>query len=196
MTIKAKRSIIFTVESIPAILDDWKTMTRRVIKPPFQIHANGYITHPKDGARFHPYVCPYGAPGDLLYLKETLYSKYKSSITPSQCGNYAFYKADNEQVLIGGPGINDGVIWKWKRPVLSSRFMPRYASRITLEIIYISMERLQDILFCDVSKEGIKTDITDTISRFPDYWNSINGKKHPWSANEWVWVIEFKRVKE
>ena len=83
---------------------------------------------------------------------------------------------------------------KWRPSI----HMPRWASRITLEIVKVRVERLQEISIEDVSKEGIVVDIIGGISKFKDYWNSLYTKKpeYQWQANPWVWVIKFKPSKK
>lgn len=82
--------------------------------------------------------------------------------------------------------------------------MPRWASRIDLEITRVRVERLQDISESDARAEGV--DLNDWYTESPDpnkspyryafaqLWDSINAKKHPWSSNPWVWVIEFRKI--
>lgn len=86
----------------------------------------------------------------------------------------------------------------------SSLFMPRWASRITLEITCVRVERLQDINEADAKAEGTMTQLCGVHhsesmkfshrNGFINLWSKINGKSHPWESNPWVWVIEFKRM--
>ncbi len=120
-----------------------------------------------------------------------------------------------EEALINGPSsplvmypATDRIFkGETKRP---SIHMPRWASRLILEVVNVRVERLQEITEEDARAEGIidggclncgesepcgcdnpNPDARDT---FIYLWNSINGKKHPWTSNPWVWVIQFKRV--
>ncbi len=195
---------------VRAILERRKTMTRRIVKPQppehcwqalFDNNGNGNFYQNLDGGGDCDDVfprgdniirCPYGTIGDRLWVRET----FAPVGNPGRLGFYIRYKAD-EMKAIGAYGAT-----KWKPSI----FMPRSASRITLEITNVRVERLQEINQGDCFAEGIE--------RRPNYenqspsinaetygkdeciklWESINGTGS-WKTNPWVWVIEFKRVK-
>jgi hypothetical protein len=158
--------------------------------------------------------CPYGYPGDQLWVRETWADvntcegpaiafradgSYRSWHDFSQVfgpdygagppmsyetypGNYTMWVDD----LLAGA---EGHLW---RP---SIFMPRWASRITLEVTAVRVERLQDISEADCCAEGVGSPITRDCKR-PKYerlWEEINGKGS-WAANPWVWVISFRAI--
>ena len=131
-----------------------------------------------------PSVCPYGQVGDRLWVRET-YVPYKPELKDRRM---CIYKADLDKATA------DKITWK------PSRFMFKWASRIWLEITEVRVERVQEISQNDVLAEGLLhpnrygwlKDVTDIY--FQMLWDSINGKKYPWSSNPWVWVIEFKGV--
>ena len=73
--------------------------------------------------------------------------------------------------------------------------MPRWASRITLEITDIRVERVQDISFYELQQEGMQGELTKAVKEYIRLWDSLNEKRgYSWSSNPWVWVIEFKRL--
>lgn len=188
-----ERPILFSGEMVRAILDGRKTQTRRIVKavgPDNWLKgASNHVVHALDH-------CPYGQPGDRLWVRETwstcpMYDKQK----PSEMGPEYFgtirYKASGERSGKLRPSI----------------FMPRWASRITLEIKDVRVERLNSISEEDAKAEGAP-DYQEGINAPPpedgDYqwcyaasfrnlWQSINGAES-WQANSWVWVIEFSRV--
>ncbi len=202
-----ERPILMSAPMVRAILrdTDTKTQTRRVIKPrlvceceqpdwrPSRIDWIGYKYEGRDGWfchkcgsglraidewSSHGILCPYGQPGDRLWVRETWRQDAKG-------GELAHYKADEN-----GRGYWIG---KWHPSI----FMPRWASRITLEIVSVRVERLQDISFDDALAEGMEHSIimhNPIDDLFVPLWDSINYKKHPWESNPWVWVIEFKRL--
>ena len=180
--------ILFSAPMVQAILDGRKTMTRRVLNP--QPSVGAYLHHDeKDGIAFaNP--CSFNKykyqVGDRLWVREA-WAEGMNVPVP------AIYKADKEWTDIK---------IKWKPSI----FMHRWASRITLEITNIRVERLQDITEADAWKEGVHDFIdpkhpyidkwggTPAVGAFSNLWQKINGKKYPWSSNPWVWVVEFKKL--
>jgi hypothetical protein len=213
--------IIFSGPMVNAILVGKKTQTRRVIKPqPLeswmtngtsvsskpvdwsqyyktvrgQRRKNLWIMHPTENKEI---VCPKGAPGDRLWVKEAI--RYSLEHT-----NF-YYCADNQ-----GVGNDRFVSFMesrpdWSshyrvRPNLNPRFMFRWASRITLAITEIRVERIQDISAADCRAEGVEqidpraSDVT-IIGRFRSGWDSINAKRgYSWDSNPWVWAISFRKT--
>ena len=175
-----ERPILFSGPMVRAILDGRKTMTRRVVKPQSLIISG----HPPRSIR----QCPYGAPGDRLWVRETF-----AHLTHNDTG-------EGEGYIYRADGWDDDVKWK------PSIFMPRWASRITLEITDVRVERLQDITNGDAITEGVWTispnkgrDYMDGGSTicpcglFRSLWEKINGRES-WDNNPWVWVIEFRKI--
>jgi len=161
-----ERSICFNTEMVRAILEGRKTQTRRLMNGKFVFGS--CITEKGEIIN-----CPYGKIGYRLWVKETF-----TYITLG-CAVAMCYKADGYQI---------GSNWK------TSIHMPRWASRILLEITNIRVERVQDITEKEAMEEGHIFGC-DSIEWFQDMWDSINEKRgYGWEKNPWVWVIEFKRV--
>jgi len=208
--------IIFSTEMVKAILEGRKTMTRRVVKDPRRKmpenpiaafgngHGRLYSIGDMQYEASHPekpnFPCPYGQVGDHLWVRETFAPREMMSGKAEIA-----YKADGGQLpsyLLGDKEIP--CYWK------PSIHMPRWASRITLEITNIRVERLQEITNDDAFKEGMTRELasklgisvspseeefnlTQTRRVFIDLWDSINAKRgYSWESNPWVWVIEFK----
>lgn len=190
-----ERPILFSGELVRAILDGRKTQTRRVVKPR-QLHCLPHETVDQsiDDMRYSQEglmrCCPYGVPGDRLWVKE----KYAFG------GNGVFY----------GDRTDGTVRIAWNNPL----FMPKKYARIWLEIVSVRVERLQEISPKDAMFEGIKTQVhLKKIGKFrygigdvwssknaPDafrqLWDSLNAKRgFGWDKNPWVWVIEFAKAK-
>lgn len=183
---KAK-SILFSGEMVRAILEGRKTQTRRVAKTggdnciSMKIYNEKYPkgvmcrNHILDARSLEK--CPYGKVGDLLWVRETFCPEHSAFM--QETGNIYYRATDGESLPFSH---------KWKPSI----FMPKHASRITLEIIDIRVERLQDISESDCRAEG-RGNGGKPYGWFKLLWDSINGKypAKSWQANPWVWVIEF-----
>lgn len=195
-----ERPIIFSAPMVRAILAGTKTQTRRVVKPvgnddgfAMQDYGDGWWPYrsddgesPMKGGNEIPHACPYGQPGDRLWVKETW--------ARDSADGALFYRADvgtgNEaddwqhNIDVGAPG------YRWRPPI----HMPRWASRITLEVTGVRVERLLDISADDAWAEGIEhSPDVNPVHQYIELWESINGQGS-WNANPWVWVIEFRRA--
>lgn len=171
--------ILFNTDMVQAILDGRKTVTRRALKHPFEVHPNGFITKPRGNERLCPYEPPY-QPGDILYVRETW----------NKCGNGYRYKADWQKDDIAD-------ITKWKPSI----HMPKEAARLWLKVTDVRVERLQEITPEDAKKEGTKKQFLPlVVDEFRDIWDSTIRKsdldRYGWDANPWVWVIEFERCEK
>ena len=204
-----ERPIIFSGPMVRAILDGRKTQTRRVFRLPEDAKidtATGTYTCFNTGAKKWKLKCPYGQAGDRLWVRETWATSVgvddqKPSVldTPGKGYGWPVWFASDGSVWwrgakAGGPGFVDRGRW---RP---SIHMPRWASRITLEVTGVRVERLQDISEEDCIAEGVTlrgTSRYEGQSRdaYADLWDSLNTKRgFGWDTNPWVWAIEFKRV--
>ena len=187
----SEKPILFSAPMVQALLDGTKTQTRRVIKP--QPGADG-IADPSPpylrqwiDANGSTYRCPYDA--ESLWVKETHLPKASGVI----------YRADFSEIDAAGTGAMYG---GWKPSI----FMRRIYSRITLEIVSIRAERLQDISEGDALAEGVAVGPValwknavpgkrvTARDAYAELWESINGKGS-WALNPWVWAISFRRVK-
>nr|WP_319802623.1 hypothetical protein [Marinobacter sp. EN3] len=147
------------------------------------------------------FSCPYGRPGDRLWVRETFQGplvsydraqEFYEDRLKFESPEYCEYRAD------GGPDpvfvdADDEERHGWKPSI----HMPRWASRINLEITGVRVERLQDISEQDAKAEGVEpAQCCDAhYHGFSKLWQSINGPDS-WDANPWVWVVEFKRVEQ
>lgn len=173
-----EKPIVFSTPMVKAILEGRKAMTRRVIKPQPYLNDVGRLawiisgwTTPEEIAEKAPYHV-----GHKLWVRETWRVHHGDEGT--QCLEYKADAADN-------------LMPHWKPSI----FMPRWASRITLEVTGLKVERVQDITESDVVAEGIQdTGAGDLRAMFAVLWSSINAKRgYGWAVNPWVWCISFKR---
>jgi len=184
-----ERPIIFDAESVRAILEGRKTQTRRVIKPqPTHVDGGGHpyidMGQPDewDGASLCRGIrCPYGQPGDRLWVRETF----------ALMEDVTFYAADTRLEPKQWPNG----LWNvdtWCSPI----HMPRWASRITLEITGVRVEKLQEMVGSDFLAEGAP-ERYGSQQWCVDRWDTLNAKRgFPWSSNPWVWVVEFELVRQ
>jgi len=148
--------------------------------------------------------CPYGQVGDQLWVRETWAKVYQDWPPESEDSPYVIeYKADTGNVYPGYWPIeekDDEACGRWKPSI----FMPRWASRITLQITGLRAERLQEITEGDAEAEGVSwspcgsgenPEIISAKENFAWLWDSLNAKRgFNWSSNPFVWVITFKRL--
>lgn len=233
---------LFQLSMVTALLDDIKTQTRRGVKLPHQnplgkwepmtfggdqggrtatgksIPLQGGIWHTRTGEGLG---CPYGAPGARIWVRETFYAfgRWETrfnvkkgrdewhfvDLTIEAGFKHLFEKPAGWEKAKRGSVLPT---W-WKRPAI---FMPRVASRITLEITAVRAEHLQDISEADAIAEGVRqmrdgsgtwvgregpgllvTPWLTARDAYRDLWESINGLG-TWALNPFVWVIEFKRI--
>lgn len=226
-----QRPILFSGPMVSALLDGSKTQTRRVGKiqsPDFVGLKAEAVTHATLGcqiqathdafpgrgtARHAICACPYGKPGDQLWVRETwqgpLLEEYEvdadadwqsaNRIHQYQNPAHCAFAADG-----GSPpefiDSDDNIQQRWRPSI----HMPRWASRITLEITGVRVERLQDISEADAQAEGCRIEcMTPTgddsgsaihgPGGYIALWESINGPGS-WDLNPWVWVVEFRRL--
>lgn len=191
--------LLFTVDMIRALLDGRKTQTRRIVR---RTDA-GRVKAPRSSRNWHlddpdaVKACPYGGPGDLIWVRETwgvLYQQFRNDRDEP-----TWYRAsgDLESLPTWYPSIH----------------MPRWRSRLTLELTEVRLQRVQDISEQDAEAEGIEC-IGGNFSCSPwrDYskeqrykffsapsasfrslWDSINAKRgYSWDSNPWVWALTFK----
>jgi len=226
-----ERPILFSGPMVRAILEGRKTQTRRVVKnlemfgdehddgtvdlADVEVHwtetghsGPGYYAwcgeYPDEGSEI--IKCPHGTVGDRLWVRES----FRLSTGSQGDHNGVVTFRDGASKIIywqDGHRIHDryGFIEKDSPKAMRPRpsiHMPRWASRITLEITGIRVERVKEISVKDAIAEGIKQVGQPYIARntwvlrdFRDLWDSINASRgFGWDSNPWVWVIEFKRV--
>lgn len=212
-----ERPILMSAPMVRALLAGTKTQTRRVVKPqpvdypamkPESRGGRKWVFMAQSDKPGYAFAtsdvnCPYGHPGDRLWVRETWSADPHiddswASTEWNGCGRkvreipdrfhhprFCNYAADwlHEQI-------------RWTPSIR----MPRWASRITLEIVAVRVERLHDISEGDLAAEGIQEIIDAGVDHdgyprdaYRSLWESINGPGS-WAANPWVWVLEFRRI--
>jgi hypothetical protein len=203
-----ERPILFSAPMIRALLTNQKAQTRRVVQPqpPQQVESVKVVEYSSDQNRIgrwstqsHPewiVTCPYGRPGDRLWVRETWrlnsedYSP-RTSIQGAFARDNVHYRADEDWNVDAG----------WRPSI----FMPRWASRLTLEISDIRVQRLDDISEDDAAAEGVEPEVDEAWEDDPDcppshrvgfreLWDRLNGPRgFGWDINPWVWAITFRK---
>lgn len=197
--------ILFSAPMVRAILDGTKTQTRRVAKGVAAVHSGTREPLAQLDSAGPRVPCPYGQPGDHLWVRETYLpdppddgtwagtswrgckgSRLEDIPERFRSAAHCLHRASwNGSDLVG-----------WKPSI----HMPRWASRVSLVITDVRVERLQDISDADLNCEGLQ-EIIDAGVDHDGYprdawralWTQINGAES-WAANPWVWVVEFKKI--
>lgn len=233
-----ERGIIFNGEMVRAILDNRKTQTRRVMKvQPVECNHVHWPEYPTPEWKSYEEVwscavcgngvslarhgtrgitCPFGQPGDRLWVRETSGLQVRRDALGGT-GEFRVYRASNPDAIRYTIASGKIAPVKW----VPSIHMPRWASRITLEITDVRVERLQDISPEDAVNEGLEVQnftgfgdepytphfsepdvYYDPLKKswteyppeaFQGLWQSIYGEAS-WASNPWCWVIEFKHI--
>lgn len=214
--------MIFNGEMVRAILDGRKTQTRRIIKDCtvgrdpiskfIQIGKKFIGCYPEDVPELIRECCPYGVPGDRIWVRETFQGPlfdfeqmeaYQEDSSKFKKPEFCVYKAD------GKPApeffdADDNLHCGWRPSI----HMPRWASRITLEITGVRVEQLKSISEEEARSEGVARlregfwkhyqpgwtqHQLSARGSFATLWDSIYGSGE-WDRNPWVWVVEFNRI--
>ena len=197
----SEKPIIFSGPMVRAILDGRKTMTRRIVKPqPFgcvsvvpdlcgwrRVRGGPDCNWPSTDGGQEVWRCPYGAPNETrLWVREA----WAAHLCDGREDEEIHYRADGESCPVDGTMIR-----RWRPSI----YMPRWASRITLEVTGVRVERAQDITRKpqDIAAEGMPLDWQGgDIQWFSGLWDKINlhrGCGYSWAVNPWVWVVDFQR---
>ncbi|EAT1904019.1 hypothetical protein QEW03_003354 [Salmonella enterica] len=209
-----ERGMIFNGEMVRAIIDGRKTQTRRPIK--WKQTRFTEVAERDDGSLWPWaedcerggdiwFTCPFGEVGDRIWVRETFSCIGNEDGHPVDANSNLCSREDAQRIYRASAIQNPGNYGLWTSPDgfdfegswTPSIHMPRWASRITLEITDVRVERLNNISECDAKAEGGPTECTLIGDKyFPGFrslWKSIYGEES-WAANPWVWVIKFKRV--
>ncbi len=219
-----ERPILFSAPMVRAILDGRKTVTRRAMRTnhvgyrafyrwdgePFRRAMMRCLNETEPGSSVFCEDNRFGVPGDRLWVRETWAAWTSPDYYSGECDEVRLrpsemrtddYHVDRSDITYAADLNSCADRW---RP---SIHMPRWASRITLEIVDVRVERLHDITEEDARREGVERSVDGlwiepgpdgpTLSTareaFSHLWEIINGEGS-WAANPWVWRVEFRRV--
>lgn len=211
-----ERPILFSGAMVRALLDGSKTQTRRAVKPQPNADTQHWWTTfaasdvreigkkvPRDGGEWcsrqtgKAVRCPYGERGDRLWVREAWSYYWGGEYLYQKMPECVLHRADGFPTSLGSRP--NGADFRWRPSI----HMPRWASRLTLEITDVRVQRLQDTSEGDAEAEGIDfmrhvPDVDETLSARQLYaalWDSINERRgFSWASNPWVWAITFKRL--
>lgn len=221
-----EKPILFSAPMVRAILADTKTQTRRVVnvdhleKQRGTLSIDGWQKGDIEVAEWRDLAKhwnPYGQPGEHLWVRET----WRTEVHTGEWKKIGYRATDTNEACQPATNMPEFErLWEkhqdhWRPSI----FMPRWASRITLEIVSVRIERLQDISADDARAEGMRDDMIHltgngraimarkydvyngdrpsrdeiAIAHYRGIWESINGHGS-WEKNPWVWVIEFRKM--
>lgn len=202
-----ERPILFSAPMVRAILEGRKTVTRRIVRLPRGVEFDGttidsrcvevLASRPDEPTGTRVVACPYGQQGDRLWVRETWapWSEHLAQTGESEALRDA--KAQMPWACIEYRATDEQWIERWRPSI----FMPRWASRITLGVVSVRVERLHEITEEDAKCEGVSLPERPYPDGTPPHrtafaalWDEINGKRAPWGGNPWVWRVEFRRV--
>lgn len=228
-----ERRLIARPHEIAGFLAGTQTQFRRAVK--LRDPSGTYSAHADDGwpesadefGQWHRDRCPYGQPGDRLWVRETCRAH---ELTDKEAEDDTYSVVERLGLELPPYGL-DGVVYladgsfreientreasdEWVKlnayrrqsgAVVPAIHMPRWASRITLEVTGVRVERLQEISHKDSIAEGFGHHLQEKTQDAPNgktwgrlgfsqLWDIINGKSHPWESNPWVWVCEVRKA--
>ncbi len=198
--------ILFNIDMVRAILDGRKTVTRRVVNPQpighFEVNDQPLYIYDTDFNQGR--ICSPYQPGDILYVRETVWQKIGHYLDVD--GETKGYYYNEFLYVASDKKPETGWNYSWvKRP---SIHMPKEAARIWLKVTDVRVEQLQEITAEDALAEGAERyihldgslDELGIRTSFIGIWNSTIKKsdldRYGWDANPWVWVIEFERCEK
>lgn len=203
-----ERPILFSGAMVRALLEGRKTQTRRVVKKKFPgpvegPNFDGCWSETSDPVTRY-FGCPYGRPGDRLWVREPWRPHFTGKLVTCVlfAADEATMKPTTWTAAQGAWCESQEAETRWRPSI----HMPRWASRILLEVTEVRVERLQEIRAEDAIAEGVKLDGLDydalgklygeipyPVKAYAALWESINGPGS-WEENPWVWVVGFERV--
>lgn len=223
-----ERGILFSGPMVKALLTGTKTQTRRVVKPQpdrvrdgepywnvggYRVYSFRGVTNPLRMGTHNPLACPYGKPGDILFVRESFQPILADGVKfrDADYGNgngYAIRYPATDGVIDFYDEVNDRITCSVKPSI----HLPKWASRIWLEITDVRVERVSQISEEDAKAEGVEPNHYADLrpdgemrtgesiayrSSFHDLWEILNAKRgFSFNDGPWVWVISFRRIEK